>query len=109
MKKHLSEDTSFCKAMADLKRYNNISDNNALEETLEAVVARWPDVLYLTHSELAEQISNALDVANVKNYDDNICNFMAEGILWKAHGAYTDQCSQDHELGRSFSRRYHRR
>lgn len=91
MKKHLSEDTSFCKAMADLKRYNNISDNNALEETLEAVVARWPDVLYLTHSELAEQISNALDVANVKNYDDNICNFMAEGILWKAHGAYTDR------------------
>lgn len=91
MKKGLSEDTVFCKAMADLKRYNNISDNNALEETLEAVVTRWPDVLYLTHSELAEQIGSALEVANVKNYDDDICNFMAEGILWKAHSAYTDR------------------
>jgi len=91
MKNHLSEDTTFCKAMADLNRYNKISDNNALEETLEAIVTHWPDVLYLTQTELAGQIGHALEVANVKNYDDQICNFMAEGILWKAHSAYTDR------------------
>lgn len=91
MKKGLSEDVNFCKAMADLKRYNNISDNSSLEETLEAIVKHWPNVLYLTHAELAEQIGSALETASVKNYDDDTCNFMAEGILWKAHNAYTDR------------------
>lgn len=91
MKKHLSEDTNFVKAMADLKRYNNISDNTALEETLEKIVTYWPDVLYLTQGELAEQIGQALEMANVKNYDDQTCDFMAEGILRMAHHAYTDR------------------
>lgn len=91
MKKNLSEDTNFAKAMADLKRYNNISDNTALEETLEKIVTYWPDVLYLTQNELAEQIGQALEMANVKNYDDQTCEFMAEGILRMAHHAYTDR------------------
>lgn len=89
--KNLHEDQVFVKAMADLKRYNNISDNNALEETLEAIVTRWPGVLYLTQTELAEQIKAALETANVKNYDDQTCEFMAEGILRVAHHAYTDR------------------
>jgi hypothetical protein len=89
--KRLAEDTNFCKAMADLKRYNNISDNTALEETLEKIVSMWPDVLYLTQTELAEQIGAALETAAVKNYDDQTCEFMAEGILRMAHHAYTDR------------------
>lgn len=89
--KKLSEDQVFVKAMADLKRYNNISDNSSLEETLEAVVSRWPDVLYVTENELASQIANALETANVTNYDDQICQFMAEAILRTAHNAYTDR------------------
>lgn len=89
--KKLSEDTNFCKAMADLKRYNSISDNTALEETLEKIVTYWPDVLYLTQTELAEQIGLALEVAAIKNYDDQVCDFMAEGILRMAHHAYTDR------------------
>lgn len=89
--KKLAEDTNFCKAMADLKRYNNISDNSALEETLEKIVTYWPDVLYLTQPELAEQIGLALEVAAIKNFDDQTCDFMAEGILRMAHHAYTDR------------------
>jgi len=89
--KKLSEDQTFIKAMTDLKRYNNISDNSSLEETLEAIVSRWPDVLYITEGELAEQISTALETANVTNYDDNMCSFMAEAILRTAHNAFTDR------------------
>ena len=89
--KKLHEDQNFIKAMADLKRYNNISDNNALEETLEAIVGRWPDVLYITEEELAKQIGNALEIASVSNYDDNTCAFMAEAILRTAHGAFTER------------------
>lgn len=89
--KKLSEDQTFIKAMADLKRYNNISDNSSLEETLEAIVTRWPDVLYVTENELASQIATALETANVSNYDDSTCQFMAEAILRTAHGAYTDK------------------
>jgi hypothetical protein len=89
--KRLSEDQAFVKAMSDLKRYNNISDNISLEETLEAIVSRWPDVLYSTEEELSSQIATALETANVSNYDDKVCSFMAEAILRTAHNAYTDR------------------
>jgi hypothetical protein len=89
--KHISEDQVFVKAMTDLKRYNNISDNGSLEETLEAIVSRWPNILYVTEEELSEQIAIALETANVTNYDDATCNFMAEAILRTAHNTYTDR------------------
>lgn len=89
--KKLHEDQNFIKAMADLKRYNNISDNTALEETLEAIVSRWPDVLYITEEELAKMIGTALETANVTNYDDSTCLFMAEAIMRTAHGAFTEK------------------
>lgn len=90
-KKTISEDQNFVRAMSDLKRHNNISDNHALEETLEAIVSRWPDVIYVTESELANQIAVALESANITNFDDNTCQFMAEAILRTAHNAYTDR------------------
>ena len=96
--KELKEDQNFAKAMADLKRYNNISDNVSLEETLEAIVTRWPDVVYVTESELAAQISQALEVANVKNFDDQTCTFMAEAILRTAHNVYVDKVKKVADL-----------
>jgi hypothetical protein len=89
--KKISEDQVFVKAMADLKRYNNISDNTALEETLEAIVSRWPNLLYISETELAEQITLALESASLSNYDDATCSFMAEAILRTAHNAFTDK------------------
>lgn len=89
--KKIAEDQTFVKAMVDLKRYNNISDVTSLEETLEKVVTKWPDVLYVTEKELAEQISAALEMANVTNYDDQTCQFIAEAILRTAHNAFTDR------------------
>lgn len=89
--KNISEDQTFVKAMADLKRYNNISDNNSLEESLEAIVSYWPDILFVTEEELARQIDIALNSADVGNYDNDTCSFMAEAILRTAHNAYTDK------------------
>ena len=89
--KNISEDQTFVKAMSDLKRYNNISDNRALEETLEAIVSRWPDILYISETELAQQIDSALSSASVSNYDDDTCSFMAEAILRTAHNVFTDR------------------
>ena len=80
------------------KRYNNISDNSGLEETLEAIVSRWPDVLYATESELASQIAKSLEMAHVTNYDDTTCQFMAEAILRTAHGAFTDRVNKINTL-----------
>jgi len=97
--KHINEDQTFVKAMADLKRYNNISDNRALEETLESIVSRWPDLLYISEAELSDQIAAALETANVKNYDDRTCAFMAEAILRTAHHAYTDRVRKIGVLG----------
>jgi hypothetical protein len=96
--KDLKEDANFARAMADLKRYNNVSDNQSLEETLEAIVARWPDLVYVTEAELSSQISQALEVANVKNFDDQTCSFMAEAILRTAHHVYTDKVQKIADL-----------
>lgn len=89
--KKIHEDQNFVKAMSDLKRYNNISDSNALEETLEAIISRWPDLLYISESELSEQIAVALETAGVNNFDDATCSFMAEAILRTAHHAYSER------------------
>lgn len=90
----LSEDTEFCKAIAILKRQNAISDNDGLEEVLENIVSRWPQVLYLTQQELAETIKTALETVGATNFDDQTCDFMSEGILRTAHSAYVDRVNK---------------
>lgn len=98
--KNLQNEAAFAKAIAELKRYNAVSDNAALETTLENIVARWPQLLYLTHQELSERIAMALDNAGVQNYDDQMCEFMAEGILRMAHHAYSDRADKIVKLSR---------
>jgi len=93
-KADLKEDINFCKAVAELKRHNALSDNSALEESIENIVSKWPQVLYLTQAELSVSIKEALDVVNATNYDDQTCTFMAEGILRVAHGAYVDRVNK---------------
>jgi len=88
--KSLSENAKFCKAVNELRRHNALSDANGLEEALENVVSNWPQVLYLTQSELAGQIKEGLDSLHAANYDDQTCEFMAEGILRTAQEIYTD-------------------
>lgn len=92
--KNLQNEASFVKAIAELKRFNAVSDNSGLETTLENIVAKWPQLLYLTQTELSERIALALDNAGVQNYDDNMCEFMAEGILRMAHHAYGDRADK---------------
>jgi hypothetical protein len=89
--KTVAEDVSFCKACVELKRHNALSDNDALEETLVNIISTWPQVIYLTQDELAEQIGQALETAGASNYDDQICSFMAEGILRTAQSEFGDK------------------
>jgi len=89
--KNLAEDVNFCKAMADLRKCNAMSDNKKLQEVLEAIVVRWPNVIYLTQNELAGSIASALDTIGEKSYDDQTCAFMAEGILRTAFDAYNER------------------
>lgn len=92
--KKLTEDATFCRAIADLKTHNAISDHEQLEESLANIVSTWPNVLYLTQVELADLIKEALELLNVGNFDDQTCNFMAEGILRVAHDSFTDRVSR---------------
>jgi hypothetical protein len=92
--KNLQKESAFVRAIADLRRQNAVSDNSALEETLENIVGTWPSLLYLTHDELSETIAAALEAGGIRNYDDQQCSFMAEGILRMAHHAYTDRAKK---------------
>lgn len=89
--KNLAEDINFCKAMADLRKCNALSDNKKLQEVLEAIVVRWPNVIYLTQNELAGSIAAALGTIGETSYDDQTCAFMAEGILRTAVEAYDER------------------
>jgi hypothetical protein len=89
--KNLAEDVNFCKAMADLRKCNAMSDNKRLQEVLEAIVVRWPNVIYLTQAELAGSIATALETVGETSYDDQTCTFMAEGILRTAFEAYNER------------------
>jgi len=90
----LSENQNFCKACVDLKRQNGFSDSQGLEECLENIVSAFPSVLYVTQPELAVLIGESLKIVGEKNYDDQTCDFMAEGILRKAHGAHSERVQQ---------------
>ncbi len=89
--KNLAEDVNFCKAMADLRKCNALADRKHLQEVLEAVVVRWPNVIYLSQDELAQAISKSLDTIGETAYDDQTCVFMAEGILRTACEAYEER------------------
>lgn len=88
------ENQGFVKAMLDLKRFNNISDNSNLETCLENITEAFPDLIYLSESELSAKIRETLEVANSNNFDDNTCAFMAEAILRSAHSTYSDRVSK---------------
>ncbi len=94
----LSENIEFCKACYELKRHNALSDDDALQEAIENIVAKWPEVLYLTQDELSKHIKTALETTGASNYDDQVCSFMSEGILRVAHGAYVDRAAKVMQL-----------
>lgn len=92
--KGVIKETNFLRAMNDLRRANAISDMKEIELTLENIVGAWPTMVYLTQSELANMIKEALETSDSNNYDDETCHFMAEGILRTAHHAYYDSVSK---------------
>ena len=91
--KMLAENAEFCKAVASLKRLNALSDDK-LQESLEEVVGRWPGVLYLTKGEMSLVVGEALQATSVLNFDDSVCDYLAEALLRTAHNAYNDRVSK---------------
>ena len=92
--KKLHENEKFAKEMAEIKRQNALSDEKALEESLQNASTNWPDVLYLTQDELSAQVKLALESVNATNYDDSTCEFIAEGILRTAHETFVDRVAK---------------
>jgi hypothetical protein len=92
--KKLCENQKFARHVVEIKKHNNVSNNNGLETALENVVASFPEVLYLTQLEMAETVKSALEMAGARNYDDNTCEFISEAILRTAFDAYADRVSK---------------
>lgn len=92
--KKLQENNEFAKEIAELKRANALSDNKALEESLESISVKFPEMIYLTESELANQIKRCLESVNATNYDDETCRFLAEGLLRTVHDTFVDRVAK---------------
>jgi hypothetical protein len=90
----VQENTAFCKAIAELRKANALSDNSGMETIIENITVKWPELIYLTKAELARHISTALETIGETNYDDGMCEFMAEGILRKATESYKDRINK---------------
>jgi len=92
--KKLAENAEFCKAVSSIKRFNAISDTDKIQESLEDLVSRFSNVLYLTQDELSSIVSEALESVNASNYDDQTCDFIAEAILVTAHNNYSERVNK---------------
>ncbi len=90
----LYSNTFFGKAVNDLRSQNAKSNPEGLETVLENMVQAFPSILFVTQKELAKIIGETFKVLDVENYDDEICNFMAEGLLVKATNFYEDRVKQ---------------
>ena len=87
-------EANFQELVSQIKRLNNLADQDSLTEALDQLVTQYPVVLYLTQSELAEVVAEALKAKNAKNYDDQVCEFIAEGILRVAFKAYPERVNK---------------
>lgn len=92
--KKLHENESFAKEIVEIKKQNALSDDKSLEEALEKTASNWPEVLYLTQEELAQQVKKALEASNASNYDDQTCEFIAEGLLRTAFETFVDRVAK---------------
>ena len=89
-------------ACKDMKKCNAMSDSSKLQETIENVVAAFPGVIYLSEGELAKLISDTLVKEGVKNFDDDSCAFLAEGVLRTCYDNYKDKVNQIFKLADMF-------
>ncbi len=92
--KSLSSDENFARAMSDLRRENAKSDVHGMQTVLENVVRAFPQVLYVTQGELSTMVGEALEFAGARNYDDKVCDFLAEAVLSSAMGAFQERVNQ---------------
>ena len=87
--KRLAEDARFVDDVTELKRLNALSDRG-FEEAVEKVSTGFPQVIYLTESELSKVVKTALESANAGNFDDESCAFLAEALLRTVHENFVD-------------------
>jgi hypothetical protein len=87
-------ESNWVRACSDMRKLNALSENTALQTTFENVVSAWPDLLYLTKTELSKKINETLEASGVSNYDDETCDFLADGLLRTAHKAFSDKVSK---------------
>lgn len=92
--KKINENADFVKEIADLRKFNAVSDAKAVEESIEKIATNFPGAIYLTESELALQIKMSLESVNASNYDDETCRFLAEGILRTIHENFVDRVAK---------------
>ena len=92
--KKLHENEKFAKEIGEIKRQNALSDEKALEESLQNMATNWPGVLYLTQGELTNQVKLSLESLDATNYDDSTCEFISEGVLRTAHETFVDRVAK---------------
>lgn len=92
--KNIHEDVNFCRAMADLRHYAAMSSNTELQETLQKVVGRWSNLMYLTQPELQKEVKLALETTNQSNYDDGMCQYLSDAIIKTAVETYSDKVNK---------------
>jgi hypothetical protein len=92
--KNISEDVNFAKEIDEIRKQNALSNDKGLQESVERTASNWPQVIYLTQSELSEQVKKALTFVGAKNYDDSTCEFIAEGLLRTAYDLFGERVSK---------------
>jgi hypothetical protein len=85
------QQANWLKAVNDMRRFNAMSSGSDLQNCFENVIGAWPNLLYMSRGELANKINEALEMSGARNYDDDTCAFLADGVIRTAHKTYTDK------------------
>jgi hypothetical protein len=94
MHEDYNNQSNWLMAVNDMKKFNAMSDAESLQTAFENVVAVWPNLIYLKRDELAKKINETLKVTGARNYDDETCEFLADGVIRTAHKTYADKVSK---------------
>ena len=91
-KNNLSKNEKFGKKLDNVRKNNAMSDKN-VAESIEDLVVSFPNVIYLTENELSSVISESFEFIGAANYDSEICDFIAEGVLRTAFETLSNRVS----------------
>jgi hypothetical protein len=93
---------AFRRRIARIRRLNDAREVDQIVTVFHEMIAEEPNIAYLTIPEIAEQVIEALQMENIKNYTDEFVNEVATALAIMARNVYPESRRYITEAALSF-------